>query len=761
MKTKRAWEMVGQAVARTDVVRRVTGGAKYGGDLSLHNMLHGAILRSPHAHARILRIDTSAARSMPGVKAVITAQDLPAIGYGMSKDTADQFMLAHDKVRYVGEELAAVAAVDRRTAEAALEAIRVEHEVLPAVVDVEEAMKEGAPRLHESYENNIAFHQTLEYGDVDSAWDDCFYVREDTFRTNVQAHTALQPMSSLAYFDEADGSVEVWTPNQSPFAKRRALSNVLELPLGSVKMRKSEIGGAFGGRSEILPMEVCAAALSMKTGRPVRIDLTREEEFLATRLRHGMIFRLKTGVDREGHLLAKELHLHSDNGAYSATGLMAVMNVASLLLATFRIPNFRFDGYSVCTNTTIRGAMRGHGVPQMRYADGLQLDAIARQLSIDPLEIRLKNAVHSGDVTPYKSRITSCGLSECLVRVAGESDWKDRDERRRNMKGMGIGCAPCISAFHVGPRTVSAAFIKFEEDGGVTLLTGSVDNGQGNESTLSQIVCEELKLPLAIVRVVSADTEKTPQDQGSFSMATTFVTGNAVRLAAIDARQQLLAAASELLETDPGRLTLRRGRLESLDDPDTGMTVRDVVRKALLKGTTILGKGSYMPKLDNIYAKGRLEGQLTGAFTHGAVTVEVMVDPTTGEVTVIRVVAAHDIGFAINPAAVEGGMEGAVMMGIGMALSEDVAWDGGQVMNASFLNYRVPLATDVPEIECMLVETIDPDGPYGAKEASGQTVVSAVVEAIATAVYDATGIMFTELPITPDKVLKALRHKES
>ncbi len=493
----------------------------------------------------------------------------------------------------------------------------------------------------------------------------------------------------------------------------------------------------------------------------MKIRYTREEEFTTTRQRHRMIIDIRTGVKRDGTFVAKEIKLIADVGAYASTGPIAILNGPYFgVLAAFRIPNFRYEGYCVYTNKPIAGAMRGHGVPEIRFADGFQMDMIAKEIGIDRVEMRLKNAIQTGEVLPFKSKVTSCGLSECLRKASEAIRWNHRNGKMSQNRGLGVGIGTCISGFHLGPRTTSAAIIRLEEGGEVALLTGSVDNGQGNETMLAMIAAQELGLKPTEIRVISADTDLTPQDQGAFSMATAFVTGNAVKRAAADLRRQLIQTAADVLESNPAEMGMGGKRIYLRSNPEVNMSFHDIYWLSLQKNILPVGRGSYTPMIDDIYSKGRHEGQFTNAFTFGAVAVEVEVDRSTGKVKVVDLVAAYDVGFAINPMAVEGGIEGSVSMGLGMALLEEVVYDKGLMLNADFIGYGVPLAINMPPIRSIIVETSDEGGPYGAKESSGQPIVAAVPEAVASAIYDAIGVKITSLPITSEKILRALEERE-
>ena len=752
-------ELVGQRVVRIDSRAKATGEARYTADLTLPRMLHAKVLRSPHAHARMLNIDTTRAERLPGVKAVVTGKDAAGVKWGVFRYTRDHELLPAEKVRYVGEDVAAVAAVDEETALEALALIDVEYEVLPAVFDPLEAMREGAPQIHGHAENNVNIHVPIEVGDVDQAFQEAYLVREDRFSDTEYTYCQTEPYAVLTNYD-SNGNLEIWTPNASPHTKAKALSNLLEMPLAKVKVRRVYTGGAFGGRSDIFPGEFIAALLAIKAGRPVKMVYTREESFTSVRQAHSMVVDLKTGVTKDGRLLASEIRLVLDGGAYSSTGPIAASVPFLVWEETYRLPNARFNGYRVYTNKPVRGMYRCHG-RSFHGGLGMQLDMIAQELGIDPVEIRLRNALKTGEVQATGSKIISCGLTEAIEKAAETSGWKEKRGKLPYGRGVGMGANGMMVGFPMGIRGGSAALIKFNEDGGCTLISGVVDNGQGNESMVVQIAADVLGMKMEDINLVSADSEVTPLDQGAYSQASTFVSGNAARGAAIDAREQILNIASDMLDATPEELDLKDGQVFVKDRPEWNVWLGKVIRKALLDNTPIVGRGSYMPKVDlRREWVSNPTGQHAGTFSFGAVVAEVEVDTETGQVKVTNVTGAHDCGFAINPMAVEGQLEGSVASGgVGATLLEEHTWDGGQMLNANMLEYKVPLSVDMPQITPIIVETVDPEGPFGAKEA-GLWGSMNLFQAIGNAVYDAVGVWIKEFPITPDKVLKALEEKD-
>lgn len=756
-----SYDVVGKRVPRLDAAVKATGEARFTNDLLLPRMLHGKILRSPHAHARISRIDTSRAARLPGVKGVITGADTSRVQFGVTGATRDQYVLPVDRVRYIGEEVAAVAAIDEDTASEAVGLISVEYEALPAVFDPEAALREDAPRLHEHASSNVSAQFNIAYGDVDEAFKTADIVREDRFVTDAISHCQMEPYSVLARWD-AQGRLETWMPNQSPFIKQKALSSTLRMPLNDITVGRVFMGGAFGGRSEFLPPDFCAALLARRTGRPVKITCSREENFLCTRQKHPFIIDIKTGVKKDGTLLGRDYRVLADGGAYGSTVVFLFANTLIQLVCFYRLPNFRFAGRRVYTNKPVRGAMKGHGNQQLRFADESQLDMIATQLGMDPLEIRLKNVVQPGDLLPNRSRVFSCGLAECLQTATNKAGWTEpsRAPTGDMRSGKGIGCAPFIAGFSYGYRTGSGAFVKLNENGQAVVITGLVDNGQGNDTMAAQVAAEELGLPVEDVRVLWGDTSEAPLDPGSHSMTTTFISGNAVRIAAADARRQVLEIASEEMEARTEDLEIRRGRVLVKGSPSDGRPLRSVIIAGLAKGKFVLGRGSFTPPLDQVdFSKGQIDGQVTGAYTYGAAVADVDIDAETGQVRVARVAAAHDCGKAINPMLVEGQIEGAVSFSCGQAIFERLHWDDGAGLNPSFSDYALLTALDVPAVDPLIVEPGDPFGPFGAKEAAEAGGV-AVIPAIANAVQRAAGSRVRSMPMTPERVLEALEQRD-
>lgn len=751
--------LVGKNMDRVDGPSKASGETIYTADLALPRMLAGKILRSPYPHARILRIDTAAAERLSGVKAVVTGREASPAKWGVFRYTQDQQFLPADKVRFVGEEVAAVAAIDEDIAEEALRLIAVEYEELPAVFDIGEATRPGAPLVHEDHAGNINVHVSIDVGNVERGFSESYLVREDTFQAPEESYFQAEPYAVVARFDDS-GNLEIWMPNAGPHLKSKPLSNVLNLSLNKVRVRKITIGGAFGGRSEISPADVICSMLARKSGRPVKIVYSREENTIATRQAHSMIARIKTGVDRDGRVQARDILCHMDGGAYSSTGPIAVSVPFLCMEQAYRMENVRYNGFRVYTNKPIRGMFRTHG---RAFACGvdLQLDMMGEELGIDPVTMRLRNCRQTGDYTPTRSYVPSCGLGETILKTAAEAGWPSKWGKLPPFHGIGIGCNSVQTGFPMGIRGGSEAFIKCNEDGGVTVISGVVDNGQGNESMLVQIAAEELGILPEDVQLVTADTEVTPADPGSYSMCETFVGGNAVRLAARDLKEKLFRIAAGKLEAKTEQLTARERRIMVKGEPERSLSVAQAIRSGLAKGESISGRGTYWPKVD-----GRREwvqnpfGQLSETFSFGTTIVEVKVDPETGQVEVLEAWASQDVGFALNPRVVEGQFEGGLTMGgQGGMLTEYHMWDHGRVLNPTQLEYKLPLSVDTPAIHSIIVETNDPNGPYGAKEA-GMSVAMSAAQAYASAICNAIGTYIREFPLTPDRVLAALEEKK-
>jgi len=748
------FSIVGKNVPRNDGRAKATGSAIYTDDIKLPGMLHGRILRSPFPHARITHIDTRKAAALPGVKCVITGEDTPKIKYGnwrLFPDTQDEYPLAIDKVRFIGDEVAAVAAVDLDIAEEALGLIQVEYEALPAVFDVDASIQKGAPVIHDYCPSNISVNRKIQYGNVEQAFAESDYVREDTFTVHAVSPAYLEPCSALAQCD-LDGRITLWTSTQVPYIIQCLLASTLNMRENDIRVIKPFVGGGFGGKMELRAWEFCAAFMAKKTGRPVKFTLTREEEFLAGRRRHPMKLVSKVGFKKDGTLTAKDLRILLDGGAYNAMGPTATFLCGTFGAMLYRYPNYRFLGEHVYTNKPPASAMRGFGAPQSLFATESQMNIAAEALGIDPIDLRIKNAQVTGDKIPDVATISSCGFIEALEKVAEMSGWKEKRKNLKKGRGIGIGCYSFISGgvfnWFNTQYPFSAAEVKVFDDGTAHLLTMAADIGQGCDTVLKQILAEELGLKMEDIRITSADTAMTPQaDLGAWGSRLTLMNGNAVVDAARKIKARLFGSVSARLNLNViHELACKDGRIFSKSKPDKWVSFGEAVAMTQKagRGEPVVERGYYTP---------RDKGMVTPAFSFGAQVSEVEVDPETGIVQVKKFWTAHDCGTVINQTAVEGQLEGSIQMGLGYALSEQFVMDGGKTLNTNFLDYKMPNAMDVPPSEVSHIHTYEPEGPMGAKEA-GEGLAIPTAPAIADAVYHATGYRCKGLPITPEKILE-------
>jgi len=746
-------KIVGKRVIRSDSYAKVTGGALYTADLKLPGMLYAKVLRSPYPHAKILNIDVSKALKIPGVKAAVSGFDAHGVKWGVFRYTQDHAMLPTDKARYIGEDVAAVAAIDEETAIEALSLIKVEYEPLEAVFDPIEAMKDGAPQIHEQYKNNINIHIHIEVGDVDKAMTEAYLIREDTFKAAGEAYAMMEPYAVVASY--ANGYLDLWMPNAGPHVRAKALSNLLKLPLNRVRVRHINSGGAFGGRSEVAPGDLVASLLSIKSGKPVKLVLTREENAICSRQVHDIIATVKTGMKKDGTIVAKKYKVIYDGGAYSSTGPIATSIPYYVYEECYRLPNVRYDGYRVFTNKGIRGMYGCHGRAFLAGNEA-QMDLMAKELGIDPVEVRLKNGLTAGEFTATKSKIISCGLRDTIIQAAEKSDFKKKWKKHTRNKGIGMGCVAIMCGFPMGFRSGSSCYVKINDDGQVTLITGIVDNGQGNESLAVQVASEVLGIPMEDINLVNADTEVTNLDPGAYSQAAAYVGANAVKAACENARKKIIAIASKKLGVPEEEIDLKDRIAYSIKTPEKRMPISWIAREAFFKGEPIVGTGSFFPDIDlEREWVSKPEGQMAGTYSFGTSVAELEIDEETGKIKVPKFIAAHDCGRPINPMAVEGQMEGSVGQAGIATIFEGNIWYKGFLLNPDLLEYKVPLACDMPDIETIIVSSNDPKGPFGAKE-GGLTIRMNAYSAIACAFTNATGILFEELPLTPDNVLKLL-----
>lgn len=766
---------------RLDGPAKATGRAKYADDLTMPGMLYGAILHSPIAHGKILHIDTSQALKLKGVKAIATAKEAGIVKYGVSPARYDETLYAFEKVRYVGDEIAAVAAVDQATALEAVNLIKVDYEELPAVFDMFEAMKEGAPQIHAEFPGNLNAEVHQEFGDTEAALAESDLVVDHTFLNKRQDAAFIEPHSCLAVFD-LDGRLTLYTSTQVPHYVMRTVAMVLRIPVGNVRVVKPYVGGGFGPKCEATPLEMSAGLLSRMTGKPVKMTYTREQVFLHSRARHQFYAEMSLGVKKDGTLMALKNKAILDGGAYTSFGIATVYYAGSLLGGPYKLKAMKYDGYRVYTNKPACGAQRGHGGVAHRAAFEQLMDITAEKLGIDPIELRLKNIMQAGDITINELDMSSLGMKECIEAVRQGSDWDKKKGKLPKGKGIGMACGFFVSGagypIYRSDTYHSTVVIKISEDGGVaTVLTGSAEIGQGSDTTMAMIAAETLGIPLENVKVVSGDTDLSV-DLGAYSSRQTLMTGHATKEAAEQIRTQIAQFLSEELGYPVESITFRDGKVffdgqpgnfekirnqyikehRGWTDPPSGeyLTFREAARLAFLKAGTIVGTGKYKPpRLGGSY-KGAAVGT-SPAYGCSAQVVEVSVDMETGEITVDAMTDAHDCGLAVNRTLVEGQMQGSLSMGLGECLFEEVKFDSrGRILNPSLGEYRIPTALDMPNVKSIIVESREPNGPYGAKEV-GEGAIMPTIPAILNAIYDATGVRISELPVTSERLYIAMK----
>lgn len=747
--------VVGHSVRRGDLLDKVTGNAVYVGDLKLPGMLYGKTLRCKVAHARIVRIDTSRALALPGVKAVLTHDNVPRVlHYGSphprsASCTKDQYILDH-KVRYWGEGVAAVAAISEEIAEQALALIEVEYEALPAVFNTDAAQAAGAPLIHDVGPggNLVQPPIRVQRGDVENGFAQADVVVEGIYETGRPTPAYMEPNVCVAQWD-GNGKLTMWASTQTAFMVRGILAEVLGLPLNKVRVLVDHMGGGFGAKQDCFQHEFLCALLARQTRKPVKMEFTRKETFVGGRSRHPCRIHLKQGFKRDGTITARQARLVYDSGAYGSHG-PGVTNVGTAALTSlYRCDNVDLEGLCVYTNNPIAGAYRGYGVVQAYWALDLQLDEAAAKLGIDAAALKLKNAVRDGDIAPSGHALVGHGLEDCIRRGMAEVGWgAERPPKRAPhgalRYGWGIGCEMHGSSAYPGIKEQGNAIVKLNEDGSATLLTGAAGLGTGAHTALAQIVAEELGLRFDDVSVVHGDTDVVPWDIGAFASHTTFMVGRAAQIAAQQVKAQMLERAAERLGAPAGELQVRGGAVTVGGQPQRAVTVREVMQPSRgIPSAHIVGHGSYTP---------------TKSYSFAAHFVEVAVDIETGQIEVQQVVPVHEFGKVIHPVAAAGQIEGGIQQGIGHTLSEDYLVDPntGRSLNASFVDYKMPLAMDMPPIRTIMLETApDPGGPYGAK-GIGEDPIIAIGPAIANAVHDAIGVRFRAFPITPEKVLQTL-----
>ena len=769
-KSKNDLNVVGKPFRKVDARAKCVGQTKFADDIVLPRMLYCKMLRSHLPHALIKNIDLSKALALPGVFAIITGKDLPK-SYGILPVSQDEHALCIDKVRFIGDPVAAVAAIDEDVAFDAMNLIEVEYEPLNTISSIDEAVLIDEPRIHDYGDSgNIHKKVSLEFGTVDEGFAEADLVREDIFFYEGNTHLPMEQHAAVAHYD-SDNKITLWSSTQTPHYVHRALAKVLEIPASHIRVIATPNGGGFGGKSDPFNHEVAVCKLAMITGRPVKVTLTREEVFYCHRGRHPVLMKFKTGVKKDGAITGMHFQSFLDGGAYGSYGVASTFYTGALQTVTYGVPRYKFQGLRAFTNKPPCGPKRGHGTPQPRYGLEVHLDKIAEQLNLDPVEIRRNHLVAPNSVTANYLRIGSMGLGKCIDKVAEGSDWKNKfsgwNGTSRKLpygKGIGIACSSYICGaglpIYWNNMPQSGVQLRLDRQGGVCVMCGSTDIGQGSDSILAYIVAEVLGIDPFDIRVVTADTDLTPVDLGSYSSRVTLMTGNAAIQAAERARELLSMAVAEKLGVPIENISLAERRVFDVENPELGVSFAEAVVLAESKYGTIGTVGSYTPPR----SPGKYKGSGVGpspAYSYSAAVAEVDVDADTGIVVVERIWIAHDIGKSINPMLVMGQVEGSVYMGLGEILMEEMAYRANRNIVHKFpsmLEYKSPTTMEMCDVKTYLIEDPDPNGPFGAKEV-GQGPLLPVPPAVANAVYNAVGVRIDEVPITPEKVVKALREK--
>jgi xanthine dehydrogenase molybdenum-binding subunit len=757
--------LIGKRIPKLDAPGKVTGEAQYVHDIELPGMLIGKILRGDRVHARIVGIDTGAARALPGVRAVLTAADTPGVRLGHGRDNPP---LKGDKVRGIRDEIAAVAAETEAIADEALRLIEVEYEDLPAVFSPAEAMVDGAPVIHDEHPDNIPFTWDYRQGDLARGEAESDIVIEDSFRLHFVTHCCMGVSGVIAHFD-SEGNLTVHSQTQVPFLYKNDIAPVVGVPPEKIRVIQPVIGGAFGSKLDIYPFEPICILLARAARRPVRLLFSREEEFVASPTRQPVELTLRSGAKKNGTLTFRECRTLHDNGGYTSWGATTPLVIMQTISSLYRVPHCRYHTTVVYTNNPYSGSFRGFGNLQATFAVETHMDKLAEAVGMDPLAFRRHNAQQPGETTPQGLVFRTCGLPDCLETAARASDFLEKARtggaaRRRSGPGAvtvrrGVGMA---SLLHVGGGAKiyrsdgCGTIVKIDDHGHVTVITGSTDIGQGSETVVAQLVAEELGLGVSSVTVINNDSEITPWDVGVHASRTTFIAGNSARRAARKARSKLLEAAGDHLEIDPAALDLRRSHVVRAESGEALLELGKLIRSLHFarKSDIVMTTEYYEPP--SVMQDKEFKGDLSASYGFGTQVVELEVDTATGVIRILRVTAAHDVGRVINALGIEGQVEGGVVMGMGYAISEHLVVEEGLVKNPCFRDYKLITAPEIPEIDMHFIETQDPEGPVGAKGV-GEAPAICTAAAIANALYNATGVRFYELPLTPERVLRTLK----
>lgn len=757
-------QIVNTSLSKVDGVSLVTGSAKYTDDFTMPGMLYAKILTSPHPHARIISINTERAKAVPGVHAVLTYKDVKPIrhtkaGQSYPEPSPYDRVILENKVRFIGDRVAVAAAETLRIAEEALQLIEVEFEVLPAVLDLEEAMQPGAPVIHDEQDaagiydasHNLAAYKVVGYGDIEQGFKEADLIVENIYRTQRQKHCALETHGSVAYLDE-NGRLVVITSTQVPFHTRRQLAYILEMPMSQIRVIKPRIGGGFGNKQGSF-MEDLVSVLALKTRRPVKLIFDRSEEFHQGYMRHPAIVRLKTGVKKDGTIVAQQMSILSDTGAYGDHALTVTTSSGRKILPMYPVPHMQFESRTVYTNLPVCGAFRGYGATKGTFALESQMDEIARALNMDPLELRLKNCIKQGDVDRLAAEfgekiprvMHTCGLTECMQRGAEAIGWHEKHGKPgEGVVKRGIGMACSMQGSGIAGVDWGGATLKLNDDGTFSLFVGATDLGTGSDTVLVQIAAESLGVPPEDISILSSDTDLTPFDVGAYASSTTYVSGGAVKKAAEQMVTAILEIAANMLGEEPTNLNYHNRQIIAQNGKSASL--REVALYSV-----------YETKKQLTITASNISHISPPPFAVSFAEVEV--DTETGQVKVVKLVTAVDCGVAINPQLAEGQVEGAVTQGMGYALFEEMAFDDqGRLLNPNFADYKLFNAFDMPQLETILVETYEESGPYGAKSI-GEVPINTPAPAIANAIYDAVGVRLCDLPMTAEKVLAALKKR--
>ncbi len=769
-KETEALRVIGAPRRRVDARAKVTGQTRFADDITLPRMAYCKLLRSPHPHARIRRIDTARAESFPGVYLVLTGKDLP-IEYGIIPVSQDEQALCSDHVRHVGDPVAAVVAREELIALEAIDLIDVDYEILTTVSDPEEALATLSPRIHEyGEEGNVHKRVSLQFGDVDASFAESDEVFEDTFFFQGNTHLAIEQHASVATKDP-EGKLTIWSSTQTPHYLHKALTKVLQMPAGHIRVIATPNGGGFGGKSDPFNHEIVVSKAALILDRPVKITLTREEVFYCHRGRHPVLMKFKTGVKKDGTITAMHLQTLIDGGAYGSYGVASTFYTGALQTTTYHIPRYKFQGCRMFTNKPPCGPKRGHGTVQPRFGQEIQIDKIAEKLGMDPAEFRLKNATRPNSLTANFLKLETVGLPECIRRVVKISGWNQKFHKLPHGRGIGLACSCYLTGaglpIYWNSMPQSGVQLKLDRSGLVTVFCGASEIGQGSDDMLAAIVAEVFGIDTFDVRLYTGDTDLGPVDLGSYSSRVTIMAGNAALQAATRAKSLIAEAVASKFEVAIERIRFADHQVFDIDAPERRLSFQDAICLAETKFGTLGTVGSYTPPKSPALYKGGGVGP-SPTYSYSAAVIEVEVNPATGWLTVLKVWIAHDIGRALNPTLVRGQIEGSVYMGLGEALMEEQEFRRlpKRFSNAlihkfpSILEYKSPTSLDMPDVITELVEEPDPQGPYGAKEV-GQGPLLPVIPAVANAVYDAVGIRVDESPITPEKILKALAEKQA